>query len=97
MLTVIGFAERDPADGAVAAVPSAGAAAAAADAELLDEHGIAPFEDFRVGEPGVGHVGLHRGRAVESRSRARAGGDGLVVLVPSLPKVRLFMVPEPSA
>jgi hypothetical protein len=75
------FPEAEPPYGTVTAVPAARAAAASSDGELLHEHRMAPLQDLRVGQPGVGHVGLHHGHPVESVARAGAGGDRLVVLV----------------
>ena len=37
------------------------------------------IQDFRIGDAGVGHVGLHAGDAVESGARAHAAGRGFVV------------------
>src|SRR5262245_8188845 len=55
------------------------AAGAAADREFLEADGIASFEDFRIGETGVGHVGVDGVGAVAARSRAAAATDGFVV------------------
>ena len=44
----------------------------APDRELLDEHREPPLEHLGIGQPGVGHVGLHHGRAGEPVARARA-------------------------
>src|SRR5437016_1089264 len=54
----------DPGD-AVAACPFAFTARAAADLELLQDDRIAEFEDFGIGQPGVGHVGVNGAGAVE--------------------------------
>ena len=51
------------------------------DREGLEHDREAPLEDFRVGRPGVGHVGVHGAGAVEFRPGARAAADRLVVLV----------------
>src|SRR5260221_39666 len=66
---------------AIAAVPPATPARAVADLEALEAHREAPFEHFGVGEPRVRHVGLHHVGTVESRPRARAAADRLVILV----------------
>jgi len=65
-----GLAEPEPADAAVPAVPAARAAAAGPDPVGLQQHRVAPFEHLRVGEPGVGHLGLHDVGAVEAGARA---------------------------
>src|SRR3546814_7523139 len=44
------------ADDPVAAAPAAGAAAARADLETVEPDGITPFQAFRVGQAGGGHV-----------------------------------------
>jgi hypothetical protein len=62
--------ESDPADAAVPAVPAARAAAAGPDPVGLQQHRVPPFEDLGVGEPGVGHLGLHDVGAVEAVARA---------------------------
>ena len=76
------LAEPQPPDTAVAAVPAAPAAAARPDPVGLHQHRVAPLEHLGVGEPGVGHLGLHHVGAVEAVARARAAGHRLVVLVP---------------
>ncbi len=63
---------------------AAGAAAAAADRERLEAHRKAPLEHLRIGQPRIGHVRLHRARAVEIGTGARAARDRLVVLVPGV-------------
>ena len=73
--------EAQPADDAVTAAPATGAAAAPADAELLHPHREAPLQDLRIGESGVGHVGVYRGGPVETRTRPGAAADGLVILM----------------
>ena len=74
--------EFQPPHRAVAAAVAARAARAAPDRELPHQHREFRLEDLRIGEPRVGHVGLHGIAAVEIRSRAGAAGDGLVVLQP---------------
>src|SRR5690606_36546399 len=82
--------ETDFAHSAVASAPAPAAAAAAADRETVDAHRVAPFQHLGVGQPGVGHVGLHASGAVETARIAcsalqyagtRASGYGFVVLV----------------
>jgi hypothetical protein len=46
----------------------------------LHPDGEAGFQHLGVGGAGVGHVDLHAGRTVETRARAGAACDGLVVL-----------------
>ena len=76
------LAEAEPADAAVAAAPAAGAAAARPDPVRLEQHRVAPLQLLGIGEPGVGHLGLHHVGAVEAVARARTAGHRLVVLVP---------------
>ena len=56
-------------------------ARALADVEILQHHRIAEFQNLRIGEPRVGHVGVHRIGAVEARAGRRAGADRLVILI----------------
>src|SRR5690606_16445273 len=76
-----GSQEAQPAGPAVAAAPLPGTAAPAPDAVALESHREAELEDFWVGQPRVGHVGLHHRGPVEAGPRARSPADGLVVLV----------------
>ena len=48
-------------------------------AKLADADRKSPFEDFRIGEPRVGHVNLHRARAGTVGRRAAAAADRFVV------------------
>ncbi len=73
--------KADAAQGARTAGVTPGAAAAVADSETLQQHRIAPFQDFGVGEARIGHMRVHRGRAVEVGPGAGAAADRLVVLV----------------
>src|SRR6266404_9272498 len=59
------LAEAYPADYAVAAAMAAAPAAAAPDAEALHQHRKAPFENLRVGQPRIGHMGMYGVGAVE--------------------------------
>ena len=63
--------EADPADRAVAALCRARAARAAVDPVALQQHRVAPLQHFRVGQPRVGHVGVHAPRCRRSRARRR--------------------------
>src|SRR5271165_4558114 len=54
-----GFEESDPPDSSVAAAPAPRAAGACANLVRIEAHRKAKFEHLRIGEPGVGHVGLH--------------------------------------
>src|SRR5699024_559818 len=73
--------ELDATQRAVAAAPSAGAAAAAPNRELSQQYRETPFEHFGIGEPGVGHVRLHHRRPLEPVTGPGAGSDGFVVLM----------------
>ena len=55
------------------------AARAATDEELSQSDGITIFQHFRVGQAGVGHVGVNRVGSVEIRSGSRATADRLVI------------------
>ena len=68
-----------------------------ADVEILQQHRIAEFQHFRIGEPRVGHVRVHGVGAGEAGTGRRAGADRLVILIAALPKLRLFMVPCAAA
>ena len=57
------------------------AAGALADVEILEHHRIAEFQNFRIGQPRVGHVRVHGVGAVEAGPGRRAGADRLVILV----------------
>jgi hypothetical protein len=47
-----------------------------ADVEILEFDGEAHFEDFRIGEPRIGHVGVDAGGAVETAAGIlKAGGE----------------------
>ena len=50
----------------VAGAPFALAARAAPDLEALEQNGVAQLKHLRVGEPRIGHMRLHRCRAVEA-------------------------------
>src|SRR5262245_42613743 len=82
------------------ATPAPCTARAATDLVAFQQDGEAPLEHFRIGKPGIGHVGLHDIGAVESRERraigrelqpagARAAGDRLVVLVLLVPECEI--------
>src|SRR5438105_8657744 len=66
---------------AVTAAISACAAAAAAHSEFFEAHRKTPLENLGIGEPRVGHVRLHHAGAVEIRTRTRATGNRLVILI----------------
>ena len=51
------------------------------DGEAFQQYREPPFEDFRIGQPGIGHVGLHRVGAVEIRPGARSTANGFVILI----------------
>lgn len=81
---------RDDAEGQrVAALPVAHhttatiepalAAAALADGELAQQHGVALFDDLDVRGPRVGHVDLHTRGAMPGRPRALTTADSLAV------------------
>src|SRR5690606_21942688 len=77
--------EADHAPRAVATAPPAVAARTAADRELLEQHGVSELQDLGVGEPGVGHVHVDGGGAMEAaavgfEAGGSAGTQRLVVL-----------------
>ena len=57
------------------------AARSLADRELLEPDWEAGLEDFGVGQAAVGHVRLDRVGPVMAGARARAAGDGLIILI----------------
>src|SRR5688572_15382119 len=71
--------EREFANGAVAAAPSAAAAGAAPDRESINSNRIAMLENLRIGYARVGHVTVHCRGSVEARSGAASAAHGLVV------------------
>src|SRR6266699_3346607 len=73
--------EAEFAAAAVAAGPAPRPAAAMPDRVPLQPDRITPFQHLGVGEPGVGHLGLHYIGACEAWPRARSAGHRLVVLV----------------
>ena len=90
-----GLVEPEPADAAAAAVPAARAAAAGPDPVGLEQHRVTPLEHLGIGEPGVGHLGLHHVGAVEAVARAGAAGHRLVVLVAVVPERHVVHRPGP--
>ncbi len=62
----------DRAQDAVARVPLAASARARADVEIFEQHRIAELQHLGIGEPRVGHVGVHRVGAGEAGARRRA-------------------------
>src|SRR4029079_10517734 len=75
------FQEPHGAAEAVAGVPLAFAARAFADVEVFQHHRIAELQNLRIGQPRVGHVGVHGVGAREARAGRRARADRLVILV----------------
>ncbi|MCS1412175.1 MAG: hypothetical protein M2R45_05379 [Verrucomicrobia subdivision 3 bacterium] len=74
-----GFGESELSDQPVASGVLALAAAVWADCELVQGDGVTVFEDFRVGDAGVGHVGVDTAGAVKGVGGASAAADGFVV------------------
>src|SRR5947208_762244 len=66
---------------AVAAAPPAFTAAAAPYRKVFQQNRKTPFEYLGIGKPRIGHVRMHRIRAVESVAGARAPTDRFVVLI----------------
>ena len=83
------FQKADGADDAVAGVPLAAAAGAFADVEILEQDRIAEFQNFRIGQPRVGHVGVHGVGAGKAGTRRRAGADRLVILVARIAEIEI--------
>src|SRR5690606_3655098 len=75
-----GFVKGDLPHQAVAAGMRAHAAGAAPQAEAPYGDGIAPFQHFRISEPGIGHVALNAVGAIKAGACAHATADGFVVL-----------------
>src|SRR5262249_36517538 len=68
--------ETDGTAYAVARVPSPASARVFADVEVFEQHRIAEFQNLGIGEPRIGHVGVHRVGAGKARASRRAGADG---------------------
>ena len=57
------------------------AAAARANRKTVEQHRETPLQHFGIGQARVRHVRLYHARAVKARPRARAAGDGFVILM----------------
>ena len=75
------FEKADAPQRPVAGLPLPHAARAAADVEILQHDGKAALQHLRIGQARVGHMRVHRRRAVEAGARRRAGADRLVILM----------------
>src|SRR5262249_59283990 len=75
------FQETDRPAHAVAGIPAAASARTWADVEILEQDRIAKLQHLRVGQPRVGHVGVHGIGAGKARARRRARAYRLVVLI----------------
>src|SRR2546428_2260435 len=73
--------KTDGAAHAVAGIPAAASARTFTDVEVLEQDRIAKLQHLRVGQPRVGHVGVHGIGAGKARARRRARAYRLVVLV----------------
>ena len=91
-----GDAEFDIADDAIAAVPLAAPAAALAQRELAQQHGIPALEHLGVGDARVRHVRVHAAGASPSVARAAAARDRLVVSEPLHAFAAIHVAPEPE-
>lgn len=74
-----GFEKFNGAEQSVAAVECALAAGAGADGKLQAADGVAVFEDFGIGNGGIGHVHVDAGGAMETGAGGRATANGFVV------------------
>src|SRR3546814_21124599 len=75
------FRSAYAASSSVAAAPVSLSAGMFTNREALQANRKAPFKHLRVGQVRIGHMGLHRVRAVEARPRSRAPGNGFIILV----------------
>src|SRR6516164_7838707 len=75
------FQETDRPTHAVAGIPAAASARTWADVKILEQDRVAELQHLRVGQPRVGHVGVHGVGAGKARTRRRARAYRLVVLV----------------
>src|SRR5262249_10510629 len=75
------FAKTDGAAGAVAGVPASLAAGPFANVKVLKHHRKARLENFRIGQPRVGHVGVNAVSAVKPFAGGCAGANRLIILV----------------
>src|SRR3546814_3888464 len=81
--------EAYAASSSVAAAPVSLSAGMFTNREALQANRKAPFKHLRVGQVRIGHMGLHRVRAVEARPRSRAPGNGFIILVLDRKSTRL--------
>lgn len=72
-------AEFDVADDTIATLVLSIAATASSETEFTEQHRVTTFEDFGIGDAGVGHVGVNAIRAVPGGTGTRTSGDGFVV------------------
>jgi hypothetical protein len=59
-------------------------------------HRVAAFQDFGIGDAGVGHVRVHAGSAVPAGTRACAAAYSLVVPQIGVPKCQVVRAPLQS-
>ena len=78
-----GDSEFNVADHAVATAVLAFSAAAVSKAEFVEQDGVAPFEDFGVGDAGVGHVHMDAAGTIPRWACAGSACNGFVVSEPS--------------
>ena len=62
-------------------MPFALAAGVFSDVEVFQQHRETGFQNFRVGQARIGHVGVHGIGTVETGTGGRAGADGFVILI----------------
>ena len=60
-----------------------------ADVKILEQHRIAEFQNFRIGEPRIGHVGVDGVGAGKAGPRRRARTDRLVILVARIAEIEI--------
>ena len=83
------FQKADGAADAVAGLPSPPPAGIFADVEVFEQDRIAKFQNFRIGEPRIGHMGMHGVGAGKTGSRRRARADRFVILVSRVTEIEI--------
>ncbi len=74
-----GSEQLDLANDAIAAAEFSCAAGILPDGIAAHAHWIGLFKDFNWGVPGIGHMGVNGGNAIEAGAGAHAAGDSFVV------------------
>ena len=81
-----GLEELDLPDDPVAPAPPSSTAGTVPDCEAVEANGIALLEDLRIGDRGVGHMGVDSGCTVVAIPGSGASTDGFVVAERGIPE-----------